>query len=832
LGGPSLFIPPDALEKLAVIYVDELGDYFNQTSIDALTEGFSAQLNSGWSNDISWRRSTPAYGLDSKQTRSYIITLTEQAKGKYDPQPIPEKSAAAIDKLMLDRADRIGSNEAYKATQMGRNTVWQYMEQHGDIHGAKKRWITAQDELVCSVCASLDRQERSLRDPFETPTGEKIHAPGAHPNCFPSGTLVSGPATVAATTRWYEGEMVRITTASGRVLSVTPNHPLLTSDGWLPAGLVANGANLVAYSDLEQMSSDGPDDDKVPSLIEDVASSLLVSSEMYSASVPVSPKDFHGDGSYGYVNVVGAASLLLDRIEVSEPSGDQGLLRSRTDSVYLSGGGSLHPVLKALAFAPDGVVSRFGERATLLRAGIGHSNVHGFRPASLDDASIVESAVDSSTTDALLFREALDALPREVSLDKAVDVIRYPFSGHVFNLETVEGWYIANDIIVHNCRCEIVLNMGMNVIKNMPGDPFDRDHHGRFANREERKGNPVGAETRLPPIGSYHAPIGDSGSPIGAMTGPIGWARGPIGTTLPPIGTRTAVASELPPIGLAPAELKPTALIDRPKIGQAKNQNKSLNPSKIRSANTAQVSTESSIVNPNSTGIDSNSDIDHAVQMHQRPMVLGGSSVIAMSPEFDSWVSHDAEGKFILFDGSESLGFVGDPKTGLSGLNSSGAFSAAFDQEMSYLLPSASSADLPYDNTYGSKGKVVSSVQGSAAIEHKVPIVVYVFESGWKGSLINEAHDDQPGMGSPIGWYEVTRVHSIPADTIKNQRRAFPESVLDMIENGINAGGFTHVANASDLTSDVIYVYLKPSASRPPPDQILKRAPRLILRRK
>jgi hypothetical protein len=568
LGGPSLFIPPDALEKLAVVYVDELGDYFNQTSVDALVEGFSAQLNSGWSNDISWRRSTPAYGLDSKQTRSYVITLTEQAKGKYDPQPIPEKSAAAIDKLMLDRADRIGSNEAYKATQMGRNTVWLYMEKHGDIHGAKKRWLTAEDERVCSVCASLDRQEKDLGDPFETPTGEKIHAPGAHPNC----------------------------------------------------------------------------------------------------------------------------------------------------------------------------------------------------------------------------------------------------------------------------RCEIVLNMGMSIIKNMPGDPFDRDHHGRFANREERKGNPVGVETRLPPIGSYHAPIGDSGSPIGTMTGPIGWARGPIGTTLPPIGTRAAVASELPPIGLAPAELKPTARIDRPKIGQAKNQIKSPNPSKIRakikSANTAQVPIESSIVNPNPTGIGSKSDIDHTIQMHQRPMVLGGSSVIAMSPEFDSWVSHDAEGKFILFDGSESLGFVGDPKTGLSGLNSSGAFSAAFDQEMSYLLPSASSADLPYDNTYGSKGKVVSSVQGSAAIEHKVPIVVYVFESGWKGSLINEAHDDQPGMGSPIGWYEVTRVHSIPADTIKNQRRAFPESVLDMIENGINAGGFTHVANASDLTSDVIYVYLKPSASRPPSDQILKRAPRLILRRK
>ena len=46
--------------------------------------------------------------------------------------------------------------------------------------------------------------------------------------CFPAGTLVSGPAALGASARWYEGELVEIVTAAGHQLAGTPNHPILT----------------------------------------------------------------------------------------------------------------------------------------------------------------------------------------------------------------------------------------------------------------------------------------------------------------------------------------------------------------------------------------------------------------------------------------------------------------------------------------------------------------------------------------------------------------------------------------------------------------------------
>jgi hypothetical protein len=52
--------------------------------------------------------------------------------------------------------------------------------------------------------------------------------------------------------------------------------------------------------------------------------------------------------------------------------------------------------------------------------------------------------------------EALLRFASEVETDKLLDVRRVPFRGHVYNLQTDDGWYTANSIIVHNCQCVTV----------------------------------------------------------------------------------------------------------------------------------------------------------------------------------------------------------------------------------------------------------------------------------------------------------------------------------------------------------------------------------------
>jgi hypothetical protein len=172
------------LEKMAEDYAADLGDYVHATSSQALVEGFSAQVNSGWNESLAWTRAREAYGLDSSQMRSYVKGLTSRDKTDYVVDPVPAASRAAVDRAFLFRADKLGTNEAFKATQVGRNLVWIAMEGMGDLPpGTLKMWRTAEDERVCEVCGPLDKVTIPLKDRFVTVTGEKFYAPGIHPSC-------------------------------------------------------------------------------------------------------------------------------------------------------------------------------------------------------------------------------------------------------------------------------------------------------------------------------------------------------------------------------------------------------------------------------------------------------------------------------------------------------------------------------------------------------------------------------------------------------------------------------------------------------------------------
>ena len=47
----------------------------------------------------------------------------------------------------------------------------------------------------------------------------------------------------------------------------------------------------------------------------------------------------------------------------------------------------------------------------------------------------------------------LAAFAGDVIPDRIVKIGRRRWSGHVYNLQTDTGWYLANGIITHNCRC-------------------------------------------------------------------------------------------------------------------------------------------------------------------------------------------------------------------------------------------------------------------------------------------------------------------------------------------------------------------------------------------
>ena len=130
---------------------------------------------------------------------------------------------------------------------------------------------TAQDSRVRPSHALLDGVIFEQSDP-----NWSRYAPPNGYNCFSAGTLVQGKA-VAALRAWYAGELVELTTESGRRLTVTPNHPLATCNGFVPAGSIREGEEVFAYRDgVDGSLVGGVDPQDAPVKIEEVFDALAV----------------------------------------------------------------------------------------------------------------------------------------------------------------------------------------------------------------------------------------------------------------------------------------------------------------------------------------------------------------------------------------------------------------------------------------------------------------------------------------------------------------------------------------------------------------------------
>jgi hypothetical protein len=348
--------------------------------------------------------------------------------------------------------------------------------------------------------------------------GEVPRIPG-HPHCFPSGTLVSGPPVIGSTQRWYSGELVEIVTVDRHFLSVTPNHPILTDQGWVAAGLLNEGDDIIC-GDLAEWKASlvNPDNDNRPALIEDVAVTLGGSFLVATVSVPAATEDFHGDGEGSEVCVIrtnGELGRGLDS-SISQPAGEQ-LLSGRNEQHALLSGFRVPTLLaERVRATTNSSVSGFGPSLAIFRRRLGHfQTLRGLAPTNrclarnenpsdwpacdAEGASERQLGLsrDVSSGDfglrqvALRLRERtafgasdgvaffqraqlsarpqrildshfagmpplgadLSRVPVEVVTDRILKVSRRGFSGHVYNLQTTDGWYIANGIIVHNCRC-------------------------------------------------------------------------------------------------------------------------------------------------------------------------------------------------------------------------------------------------------------------------------------------------------------------------------------------------------------------------------------------
>lgn len=314
----------------------------------------------------------------------------------------------------------------------------------------------------CGDCQKIEGKTYSIsgKTPGFPVLTEDV-TPPLHPNCVLPGTgCVSPGGFIAGHRARYDGQAVELTLANGRRLSVTPNHMLMTRQGFAPANLLRQGDEILYCPSLERVVPVHPDDHEFPTLAEDIFGALRESGRMSFGGMPVSSEDLHGDGRFcdGHVDVVWSDRLLGNAGEAHSPEPSCEVDFSGADIALfgLSGEGDLAAVLKTLALSADSLVGGIRSASPLFRrrAGRGHSSDLGEGPLGQAEAreKKFQAAVDDLIRDSEMARQIGFEKPALIQPQKLVRVDVFSYHGFVYDFQTPESLYICNGMVSSNCE--------------------------------------------------------------------------------------------------------------------------------------------------------------------------------------------------------------------------------------------------------------------------------------------------------------------------------------------------------------------------------------------
>lgn len=397
-----------------------------------------------------WLRHRMERNVNELMTQDFWSNLTETTRGDmlriitagvidgHSVSRMRKTIQAKIPSYSRTRAEMVARTETTGMLNAGHQASMEAVSEAtgGAIEG--KVWSTLADDRVRDDHRVIDGQERKLADMFKLGNGELAMYPGdarltvgQRANCLLPGQLVEG-AFDAATRAWYRGPVIKLVMRSGRRLSMTINHSVITEDGLVKACEINVGQKLLSSNaPIDGSIATASASDNVnhkPALIEDVFKAIV----KQSAVVCVAPcrsgseGDFDGDGDFiqGNINIVAMhGALLSDRImSANKNSGSFSLaaVNMQTSLLPSGGPGKLARELVDAASASDMRSGRSVKPG--LRGSLCHADQVGVSSVAEDDAHFFQTNSNSSSGVSSRLRQRQQGLASDVAAGQIFDV--------------------------------------------------------------------------------------------------------------------------------------------------------------------------------------------------------------------------------------------------------------------------------------------------------------------------------------------------------------------------------------------------------------------------
>lgn len=368
-------------------------------------------------------------------------------------------------------------------------------------------WETMGDDRVRPTHAV----NQGIEFDWDDPNPETGH-PGYELGCFVGETKINDAGFIRKVfRRTYTGKSTKLILDDGSVIQATPNHPILVNDGWVTIDSLNVGDYVFKKMGESINAGEGYSNELVPT-IEEVFDTF----DSFGVGVvksPVNRTDFHNDVTDDEVWIIDTNSFLNKEVYTSIiekirkfnfPWADFNLacsffdfdstLQSVTDWLPNPTNGimctlDLVSALFDVHFTP---FERFCFALSPKMYSVGYEHaidhasantvqlgdsiyaitfaIHGteFIKRKLDDimggkpSSCIYPRFSKVDSDSFIVNTAqpCNFADRQVPFVKQelkiIDKITGNGSFHVYNLETENGYYTANTVIVHNCRCSAI----------------------------------------------------------------------------------------------------------------------------------------------------------------------------------------------------------------------------------------------------------------------------------------------------------------------------------------------------------------------------------------